>query len=251
MSSYGRRRTFKRSSSRSRPYAKRRFTRYPKTVSRRSRAPLASRGFRFPMTGELKAIDVPLFAGIDAVGVAVLLNGCIQGTDIANRIGRKICVKSLTYRFTLKCAAADLVAAPGVTFYAPGQMIRMIILWDMQPNGAAPAIGDVLTNAADNTSQLNLNNRDRFRIVKDKMFCFDPFWHVVVADDFVGFNHTTTAHKGYKKMNQEVIFNAGNAGGVGDIASGSLYVMFIGDAAAAANMNINLVGNTRVRFTDP
>lgn len=251
MSSYTRRRFTKRSASRSRPYAKRgRYSRFPKTAFRRSRAPLATRGFRFPMTGELKAIDVPLFAGIDNVGVAVLLNGCAQGTDILNRIGRKIVVKSLTYRYTLSCAAADLIAAPGVTFYAPQNMIRMIILWDMQPNGAAPALADVLANAADNTSQLNLNNRDRFRIVKDKMFSFDPFWHTTIGD-FMGFNHTTTNHKGYKKFSQEVIFNAGNAAAVGDINSGSLYMIFLGNQAAAANRNINLVGNTRVRFTDP
>ena len=109
---------------------------------------------------ERKVIDVDpaLYAG-DTTGSVTLLNGVATGTDFTDRIGRKIVMRSLYLRGTLS-------PVDGITL---DNMCRVLIVYDMQSNGAAPAITDVLKSAT-SIAQLNMNNRDRFRVIMDKQF---------------------------------------------------------------------------------
>lgn len=170
----------------------------------------------------------------------------VLGADFNNRIGRKITVKSIYIKGNVKLAAA---AAPQTDVDVGASQCRMILLWDMQPNGVVPAVTDVLVTAVP-SSHLNLNNRDRFKIIKDKMFEFDPFIVVNVATQAVNcFNRTIHQIKTYKKLNQEVIFNSTNGGTIADINTGALYMLWVGSfgpgtKAASATLS------TRVRYTD-
>ena len=107
---------------------------------------------------ELKTIDVaPTQAEATTTAAITLLNGVATGTDYTARIGRKIRMKSLYMR--IQISPVDQVTSD--TF------VRLLIVYDMQSNGTAPAITDVL-NTGSTVDHFNLNNRDRFKILMDK-----------------------------------------------------------------------------------
>lgn len=175
------------------------------------------------------------------------MNGTALGTDISNRIGRKILVKSLYVRgYCQLDASSALVTGQNV----PAQMFRMIILCDLQPNGAVPLVSDLITSPTP-YSQLNLNNRDRFKVYVDKQFVVDPLvYNTTATQSVAAFNRTIHGIKKFKRINLETVYNAGTTGLIGDINSGALYMFWIGSIAAGVNDG-GFVLSTRVRFLDP
>ena len=78
-----------------------------------------------------------------------------QGATIFNRIGNKVVVKSIQVR----C---------GLNLYSgvPSSIIRAALIYDRQPNGAYPAIGEIFADTTGVTNRwapLNIANRSRFR----------------------------------------------------------------------------------------
>lgn len=209
-------------------------------------APLATRGWNFPNTGESKVIDIAVGTlQVNTTGTISLLNGCIQGTDYTQRIGRKIQLKSLYVRgrVQLETALNGVQISP--------QMARMMLVVDTQPNGVVFAITDLLNTAAPE-SQLNLNNRDRFMIICDKEWVFDPYIiQGTATQSFAVGGRTISPLKKYKKLNMETIFNSGNAGTIADMTSGALYMVWLGSQPAGAATDLNAIVSTRVRFKDP
>jgi len=168
------------------------------------------------------------------------------GSDFNDRIGRKTVLKSFYIRGRCQVGAA---ANPGADNTSASQLCRLIVFVDNQPNGAAPAVTDLLKEALP-SSQLNANNRDRFRIIKDKEYCFDPFFNVSTATQSrYGQGRTTAPIKLYKKINVETIFNGTNGGSIGDINTGALYMFWIGNNAVGATDSEAIV-SVRCRFDD-
>jgi len=211
-------------------------------------APLATRGYRFPMNGENKTIDIAVgTVQANTTGTITLLNGCIQGTDFNQRIGRKILLKSVYIRGFVRSEASATMVLGAIA----SQQVRMILVVDTQPNGVVFAITDLLVSASP-ASQLNLNNRDRFMVICDKTWVLDPYaLNNVATTSFASMSNQIKPLKKFKKLNIETIFNAGNAGTIGDMNSGALYLVWIGTEAAAAGTDANAVLSTRVRFKDP
>lgn len=185
---------------------------------------------------------------INTTGSFTLLHIPQLGSDFNARIGRKTFMKSLYIRgrvtteaTTGASIAADINAGP--------QHFRMIIFVDLQPNGATPGVTDLLVEALP-SSQLNLNNRDRFKVIKDKNWYVDPIVTNATPKTFSAFNKTGDVFKTYKKLGQEVIFNATNGGTIADITSGALYMFWIGNQAAGTQTDGNAIVSTRVRYTD-
>lgn len=214
---------------------------------------LASRGFR-PVGQRLpqeKKEQLTTIAGvaIAATGTLDLINGLTAGTGFQNRIGRQVSLKSVYMRYKLALNVPDITAGSLVDRTSPPQLCRMILFVDSQPNGAAPATTDLLV-AATTTSQLNLNNRDRFTILVDKVYNFGA----QMADAASGLQLTTPPwiqhFEVYKKIGIKTTFNAGNAGTVADINTNSLYQLFICDNGAVAANAVVYTGTTRLRFTD-
>lgn len=178
-----------------------------------------------------------------------MLHAPTLGSDYTNRVGRKTNCKSLYIRGKLEItkSATMAVATVGST------LNRLVIFLDSQPNGAAPAVTDLLVSASP-SSQLNANNRDRFHILKDKVYALDA-----CAIDNAGVNaenswgRTIIPIKIYKKLNLETIFNGNDDGSISSINSGALYMFWIGNAgyqAVEANWVITANLSTRVRFDD-
>jgi len=209
-------------------------------------APGATRGYT-PNPVEKKVFDINP-ANIDVNSTPSISPLCIPtiGADMTNRVGRKICIKSLYVRGYVGVSAA--VSAPAAASVA-GQVARMILLWDSQPNGSSPAITDILQSSGV-SSQINLNNRERFKILADKVYVFDPMQIVFTAGSQIAMcNRTIYPVKKYIKLNNEVVFNSTNGGTVADIASGNLVMVWLGSVSTGPSDCIaNL--STRVRFTD-
>lgn len=199
-------------------------------------------------SGELKAVDVEVAPQVNTTGSFNLMNPTVQGTDFVNRIGRKIQMKNFYVRGYVRTEASAGLTT-GVN--TPSQMARMIIFLDNQPNGAVPVVTDLLVDAEPH-SHLNLNNRDRFRVLVDKQWVFDPVvYNTTATQALVSADRQIFAIKKFKKCNYEVIYNGGNNGTIADINTNALYMFWIGSQAAGANTDCGAVITTRVRFVDP
>lgn len=167
----------------------------------------------------------------------ILCNNMQQGNSGITRIGRQITVKSVAYNMMIKPAATTTSG-----------LLRFMLIWDRQANGAAPAITDILgfndaatTTANQITAAMNMSNRERFKVLVDKRIAVGQ-----VVTSIAAGNPVPHGEK-FRKQNEIVTYNAGNVGDVTDIATNSLYAVLLttcGTAAFAIN------GNVRIRFTD-
>jgi len=215
----------------------------PRRTYARSRVPLASRGWKFN-NSELKVSDaVSSTYAVNTTGLCTPL--CIPqlGSDMNMRIGRKIMIKSVYIRGF--CATAASLTIDDGQATEP-TLLRFIIFIDDQPNGT-PATPAQVLSTVDATSQLNLNNRDRFKVVSDKTFIMGP-WALNFATGYASAPSQIHPVKKFKSLNLETIFNGTSTGNISDIASGALYMMWIGtgtgDSASRA------IVSTRVRYSD-
>lgn len=113
---------------------------------------------------EKKAFDTvnPVYS-VPIANVIVQPSACLtnmaQGTDETTRVGNGILVKSIQGRFSLEASSPNRV--------------RMIIVRDMQCNGVNPTLNQVLEDATNFNSPLNIisgNAEARFSVIADKVF---------------------------------------------------------------------------------
>lgn len=219
------------------------------TPTRAALVPLARRGYR-SNTIEKKVFDIaPNNYQVNLSGSFTLLCVPVTGADMNARIGRKIQIRSVYLKGYVASEAAN-----GATLASPinvgVQLARLIVFVDYQPNGAVPVVGDLLNSAAV-AAHLNLNNRDRFKVLIDKQFTIDPLIYNTTATQAVcSATNQIRAVKKYKKCNIETIFNAVNGGTIADITSGALFMFWIGAQAAGANTDCQAQIGVRVRYTD-
>lgn len=202
---------------------------------------------------ETKSVDV-IVAGQAFVntGTFQLLNAMVQGSDLVNHQGRRIQMKSLHIRGGIFQNQAG--AAAGADFF------RIIVLYDRQPNGAAPALADVLQSVsqagATTTSayaMLNMSNAERFKILAQETFkSDDPSGNVLgnePATVSTAFKANWLFDRYIKLKNLETHFTGGNAGTVADMTTGSIYLLTVG-MQSAANYQYGCSYASRIRFSD-
>jgi len=161
------------------------------------------------------AVPVPLN---NTVSAPILLNSIAAGSDFSDRIGRKIQMKSIQIRINARLDPSDN------TDIVHASHFRFIIYYDKQWNGSTLAVGnvaDLLSRADSGTdreiptlSPINLNNRDRYKILWDKTGSVD-----------VG--KQSQSIKYYKKINLETIYNS-QLSGAGAIQTGALLFIHLG-----------------------
>lgn len=230
-----------------------RLYRQPKRTYPNSRVPLASRGYT-PNRKEYKAWSIGA-AGVGALqltnvstaGVITPIFLPILGSDMTMRIGRKVTIKTIQVRGNIYLEQA-LTMASGTT---PQITPKIMLLWDSQPNGTIATVADIWQVAGTPHSYLNLDNRDRFRVLRSEVFTMDAMLISSVATQSVAsWNRTQHNFEWYlKNQDLDVVFNATNGGTIADISSGALLLVFICDVAASAN-DINCKWVSRVRFED-
>lgn len=181
---------------------------------------------------ELKDLTVKSTALVPAVGsfaspAGVLLNGCAQGTTASTRVGRRLLMKSLLFKYQIGLASTTTGGSP----------IRVLVVYDSQTNGAAPGIGDVvLTDEL--AAPMNLSNSRRFKILIDE---------VIPCIGTAG--PQAAMFTRYVKLAHTVEFNANSAGTVSDIQTGSVYA-FVWQNGALATTVAAATMYSRIRFSD-
>lgn len=206
-------------------------------ISGRPRAPPRTGGFwgvgmRDP--DEVKFIDsVSGVGSVGPTGGVALINGIIQGDDYNQREGRKVTWTSLLFRGTIFSNNSSDV----------GDVIRVMVVWDNQSNGALPAVGDVL-QTVDYHSPMNLNNRDRFMVLCDNYYTAEAL--AVSGGALTAGAPCPNFFNIYKKFNLSTIFSATTAN-IGAISTGSMFVLAISLATNVSQLSYT----ARLRFIDP
>lgn len=196
-------------------------------------------------TTELKAFDVASTTiSFAAAGTFAALNVPVNGAELYQRVGRKIYMKSLHFRgFVTNTATA--VQDVG----------RVIIFYDSQPNAGAPNLAALLqdSNAAAATtalSEINLTNRQRFKILRDHQIIFPSVTFaggVLTNQAFQQTDNQMNIDFFIKLKGLETVFNAANMGNIGDITSGSILVCCVAENNAGL---WSLTFNSRLRYYD-
>ena len=123
-----------------------------------------------------------------------------------------------------------------------GGTCRMLVVYDRENNGGIPAVQDILNDVGNLgslvVSPLNINNRNRFWILRDK-----------IVDLGAGALSQVTTNDFIKLHGLERIYNQSSTGASGSIQSGQLYLLMIGNTNTNA-ANVNFFGTSRLRFTD-
>lgn len=207
-----------------RRFKKRRFTRKSSRFVKKFGAPRRTGGFfsvrKRMFIQEKKSIDTTINANPSTTATITLVNGCATGTDFTERIGRKIRIKSIQLR---------MMTLGGIA----SANVRYALVMDRQANGVAPQYADIF-NGAGVPEFNNLNNRNRFVILFDKLFSMDP-----------DSNNAITIKKYMKKIID--VTYGGTAATIGSIQTNSIFFVAISNIAADLPA---MTGRCRIRFVD-
>lgn len=189
-----------------------------------------------PWSVEKKFFETSIVNTADVSGGVVLNSLCLipQGTTDQTRIGNKITIKNINLR---GYASNDDVAGAA---YGGGH-IRIILYIDKQANGATAGVTDILKTTNGIASFRNMDQVDRFVILKDK----------VVKVPILSTNalHTGTDNKIWK-MNIKcniVVHYSSTVGAITELRSNNIGLLYIADKAT---INAAEIGLARVKFTD-
>lgn len=196
----------------------------------RSYGRLAATGFRMArkalslVNTEFKSSDVEISELCSTTPTVVLLNGTQKGDDLNNREGRQIRIKSIQSQLTFTYDTS----ANGVS------LVRYAFFIDKQANGSSTNVAnDLFDDPIDGFR--DLNNRKRFVILKTGL--------VRLNDDDL----PQRIYRWFKRMNMHTVYDAGNAGNIGDIHTNALYLFLSSDEAT---FQPACQGRVRIRFID-
>jgi len=197
---------------------------------------LATRGWVNNNT-ELKYNDVaPTTYVADLTGTVTLLNGIAIGDDNTTRDGRQISNKSVHIQ-------GLVYPVDDNTFV---NLARVLIVWDSQPNsGTIAGITDILTSA-DACAPTNLNNRERFTILRDLRFSMGKVSDTA-TQAFSNGDNTHVINEFIKLKDVKTTYS-GTTAAIGSIATGALLMVTIGLAVAASASTVRV--SSRLRYTD-
>jgi len=232
----------------------------------------ARKNFRKPYragrgNAEIKSIDINSLVTQTQTPVAVasgliplVLNDIPSGTEIYNRVGRKVTIKSVSCKIHLYPDA-------GTTVMATGLLARVMLVWDKQPNGVAVAtntsvqdlLGDVKGDGVLSTQvdqmpfmHQNLYNRDRYVVLRDKNVVFQPLAYTA-GQPTAGTGTCSYFVKIFKKMNATTIYNGASSNSTTLTPTGTLIqtgrlLLFVISPTASAALKMQY--DCRTRFTD-
>lgn len=223
------------------------------TATARPRAPMASRGYRLnPIEKKVNDLNTDAAGGqtITSAGWFQSMSLIAVGSDFTQRIGRKIFINYFSMKLFLKPQA---LAAPGVCVNAvdfTGCQLRLMLIYDTQPNGAYPGVNDILwTNVGNRQpfSLINLNNRDRFHVFWDKLFVFDP---LDVTQGVAG-TKLSYAVKKFIRIKKETIYS-NVLSDIASISTGNLFLFGLSNIALSTDNACPCISyHARIRFSDP
>jgi len=220
-----------------------------------TRAPAYQRSSR---REEAKAVDIlpttPLL--FNNGGVFTCLNAPVNGSGYNNRVGTKIRMKSVY-------VTGEIVKTLSNSSAVAEDYGRFILFLDRQPNAAFPAVADLLSSvsvagavSSTATDQINLQNRDRFVILRDTRIILPGVGINGIApalvDQYPDFNCNESKYNMAMFVplkDTEAHFNL-VAGGIASVTSGALNVLTFCNNAAGGNAAWQFVGSIRTKYYD-
>lgn len=173
-----------------------------------------------------QAISVTNIAAAGTIQQAAIFN-ITQGVTDATRTGNTIKIKEVWFHLTF----TDTVM----------NVIRAVLFWDRQPNGAAAAISDVFNtsdiNASFNPNTVIGHGGRRFKIVSDNQFILNPV--IAATNTPVKYNRTYRFKDGVP-----VVFGA-STGAITDVSTNNLTWIFFASAGTC-----DVTGNLQVKYED-
>lgn len=158
------------------------------------------------------------------------INASGQGDASYEHIGKNVTLQSIA----LEC-----------DFYQPqtdasASVIRLMVVYDRQPNGAYPAIGDLLANDASAPtfeSAINIAYRERFAVLRDCQFTLDTAQGI------------SRHYETYIKRNLDVNF-ASTGANIAGIASGAVLLIWFYIQLTGTTAPVCTTHHSRVRYYD-
>jgi len=202
-----------------------------------SRQPRASRGW-YNKPGELKFNDtVSATYNCDTTGSVTALNLLAVGSGATDRDGRQITCKSVAVQGLL----APIDGATNACY------CRVMLVWDSQCNGGAIATITQILNAATSLTNTNLDNRERFTILRDFKYAMGSTSNT--ATQAVSNSPNTTNIDWFVPLKGMVTtYNSGTTAAITSIATGALLLVTIGNQATTDCGAF--IATTRLRFYD-
>ncbi len=198
---------------------------------------------RKAILGELKFHDLDIDDAVVAVNGNIARVSCLtiaEGNGESDRVGRKITVRHILWRYVIKKNAEVNVANP-----VGNDTIRVILYWDKQTNGATATVTGIL-ESDDFQSFRNLSNTGRFQILHDRT------WSVNLqagAGDGAAANDWTGETKSHIMSKQCVIpieyDNSATTGVITTMRSNNLGVLLLSETGAAL-----FNSKMRIRYSD-
>lgn len=185
---------------------------------------------------EKKYIDVSATTNsLNTTGVVQALNLVAVGDDNNNRDGRETQNVSVAIRGLI---IPEDASTPNPT------LVRVLLVWDQQPNGALATIANILQNATA-LSFNNLDNKKRFIILRDNQYAVGGIDNTATQ----AYAQSPTVHSIYEYVKLGPKYSSswsGTTGVIGSLATGALLLVQIGTGAAGSGASLQAF--TRVRF---
>lgn len=189
-------------------------------------------------TDEEKNVDVvtnTTITAAQATASLALLNGIDDGATSTTRVGRKVILTSLSWRWVGSLAATS----------AGSSGLRMLIVYDKQANATAPLATDIL-QVDTIYSLMNLSNGKRFKILVDELVtCVGTqgpqSWNL---KGYLKFEKPTKGIPGL-----EMTFNNNSTNTITSITTGSVYALFYQDGNIITASPVSFM-YSRFRFID-
>jgi len=202
-------------------------------------------------TPEVKTVDVPKGqVPLNTTANFVCLNAIEEGSSFYNRVGRKVMMRSLQINGVINQTGNN---GGGYEY------LRGMIVYDRQPNGAFPAIADLLqdvdlTGAAttNSFSGINMNNRDRFKVLADMRWSIPNDSNSSEVDLVAGIldytKNEVNVNRFIPLFNLEAHYKASN-GNQTDLSTGNLFLVTFGSNASGSDA-YQLAFHARLRYHD-
>jgi len=193
----------------------------------------AARTTNANMTGdELKYLDINSATyQSGTTGSVTLINGVAAGNTSITREGRQCFWKQLIVNGSLVPNDATVI----------GSRNDLFVIWDKQPGVAVPAMTDLFVESIAG-SPMNLNYRERFVVLAHQTYVVGGLTADAAAIT-PAINPVTIT----KRMSMRTTFK-GDANAIGDIATGAMYLVCIGDQLDASCAKFRV--SVRLRFSE-
>lgn len=210
----------------------------PRPMRRRPYVPAIQAGPR----RELKSVDYgesttrTLVTVANVLGAANIatgmtqINASNQGDASYEHIGKNASITSIALEADFYQPQTDVSSSA----------IRLMVVYDRQPNGAYPAISNLLAdNASAPTfeSAINIGYRERFGVLRDYQFTLDPA---------MGLSHH---YETYIKRALAINFS-GTANNIASIASGAIYLVWFYIQLTGTTAPVCIAYHSRCRYYD-